>query len=440
MKRKTRRRFLFLLILVFVIFGSGVVMYAQGWTIDFSTLKPVKVGAVFIRSSPSDVKIYLNDRQTEGRSSWFFQNGVFLNKILPKAYKLTLFSPGYKDWQADIKVLPSLVTEIKYAVLVPIKENIVLLEKVKDFWLIDKTLIFQDIENNIKDENNKIIPGTKLIDFSSTGEILTFDEKNKAYFLTNLKEKKNINLDLTFKKINPVFAKNIEKIFLDKTNGAPIIKKKNELYLLDFSKNKLVLLASSTTPDAIEWGDASQYWLGWIEINKKNNSLKIVAYDKFLKIKNISDEIISEQIKKMEWFADNKIAILQKNGELFFYDILSKVFTKIADDVSDFKFNQNQTMLAAKESKNLEIFSLKNNDYWKIPLEKAEEVKNIIWYKDNRHLFIEYSNKIVFLDIDKNYQKKPTEVAIGNSSKYDINSNQLYFLKNDELRKIEFPE
>lgn len=440
MRKETRRRFFILSVVVFIVFGSGAVMYARGWRIDFSTLKPVKVGAVFIRSFPSDAKIYLNNRQVESRSSWLFQSGVFINNLPPKIYKLTLFSPGYKDWQSNIKILPSLVTEVKYAVLVPIKEDIVLLEKIKNFWFVDETLIFQDIENNIRYDYNETIAGSQVVDFSDAGEILTFDEKNKTYFLTNLKNKKNVNLNSALKKINPAFAKNVEKVLLDKTDGTPIIQKKNELYLLDFSRNKLVLLASSTASNAIQWGDASQFWLGWVEIDKKNNSSRIVAYDKFLKVKNISDETIAGEIKKMEWFSGNKIAVLKENGELFFYDILSKVFTKVADDVSDFKFNNNQTMIAAKESRNLEIFSLKNNDYWKIPLEEAKEIKNIIWYKDNRHLFVEYPNKIVFLDIDKNYQKEPTEVVAGSLSKYDANLNRLYFLKDDKLWKIDFPE
>lgn len=439
MKRKTRRLFFIFLVGVFIVLGSSIVMYARGWTIDFSTLKPTKVGAIFIKVSPPEAKIYLNNRQVKSRSSWPFQSGIFINNLPPKTYKLTLFSPGYKDWQSNIKVRPSFVTEIKSAVLVPIKEEIASLEKIKDFWLIDEIIIFQDLENNIKESESKIA-GDKFIDFSNTGEILTYDEKSKSYFLTNIKSKKTLNIDLILKKINPFFAKDIEKIFLDKTDGTPIIQKKNGLYLLDISKNKLNLITSSTA-SYIQWGDSSRFWLGWIETDKKNNSSKIVAYDKFLKIKNISDETIANGIEKMEWFSGNKIAFLQKNGELFFYDILSKTFTKIADDVLDFKFNYNQTMLAARGSKDLEIFSLKNtNDYRRIPLEKATEIKNIIWYKDNYHLFIEYPHKIVFLDIDKNYQKEPTEIARGSSARYNTNLNRLYFLKDNKLWKMDFPE
>ena len=60
----------------------------------------------------------LNGKPIQNQSA-FFSPGTFISGLFPKTYTLALSAPGYDAWTENAPVVPSLVTEMKYAVLVP---------------------------------------------------------------------------------------------------------------------------------------------------------------------------------------------------------------------------------------------------------------------------------------------------------------------------------
>lgn len=118
MTRKARRLLFYALVAVFLVLGAGIVLYAQGWRFDFATGRVDKVGAIFVRAFPADASISLNGKPAQSQVG-FLSRGTLISDLFPKNYKLKLSKNGYDGWQENVSVAPSLVTELKYAVLVP---------------------------------------------------------------------------------------------------------------------------------------------------------------------------------------------------------------------------------------------------------------------------------------------------------------------------------
>jgi len=114
----TRRQIFYTLVALFIIIGGGVVFYAQGWRLDFMTGHFEKVGGIYIRTYPENASIYLDGGPIQNQTG-FLSAGTLISDLLPRTYNISLKSAGYDDWQENAAVSPAVVTQFKYAVLVP---------------------------------------------------------------------------------------------------------------------------------------------------------------------------------------------------------------------------------------------------------------------------------------------------------------------------------
>jgi hypothetical protein len=118
MTLRTRRKIFYTLVVLFFVLGSGVVLYAQGWRLDFSAWRLEKIGGIYVRSYPGDAAIYLNGKPV-ANDVGFLSPGTLISDLLPKTYTVSLKATGYDAWQENATVAPSQVVQFKYAVLVP---------------------------------------------------------------------------------------------------------------------------------------------------------------------------------------------------------------------------------------------------------------------------------------------------------------------------------
>ena len=56
-------------------------------------------------------------------------------------------------------------------------------------------------------------------------------------------------------------------------------------------------------------------------------------------------------------------------------------------------------MLAALEHQSLEVFDFSTNDYYRFNLPRIGDVQSLAWYKDQTHLFANYSDHVSLLDL-----------------------------------------
>src|SRR5687767_9746624 len=111
MPKELRRRIFYCLIAVFLVLGTGVVLYAQGWRIGFQPLELGKVGAIYIRTFPTNAEVTLNGKP-KARKIGLFEKGTLLNDILPGEYELRATSAGFHPWHLTVTVTSTLVSSL----------------------------------------------------------------------------------------------------------------------------------------------------------------------------------------------------------------------------------------------------------------------------------------------------------------------------------------
>jgi hypothetical protein len=157
-----------------------------------------------------------------------------------------------------------------------------------------------------------------------------------------------------------------------------------------------------------------------------------------------SSSTVPGQTVRCSYIAGSTLAVLQNDGELYRYDMGTDKFTKIADDVVDFSASPDGTMLAAAERASMEIFSSAptdpSNSYWRFNLRDARDIKNLAWYRDDRHLFVVYPDHVAFLDLADSALANFTTVTQGSSAAYDSSGNALYLVDPQKnLVRFDFP-
>lgn len=183
------RRFIFWIFFIFFIFASIVtILFAQGWRFNFKTFKAVKTGGIFIKTSVSEVKIYINDKHT-GSTGGILNYTKLIDDLTPKKYNLFLYKEGYYPWNKTVEVKNGLVSELISVVLLPLdlkrdKITELPIQAIYDFS-VDNEVI--RIINNKKtgaaknyDVNGKLISSEKIKIATST-ELISPDKNKKLY-------------------------------------------------------------------------------------------------------------------------------------------------------------------------------------------------------------------------------------------------------------------
>lgn len=442
MRQSDRRKTLWFLVFLFVVAGGGAIFYAQGYRLDLSPFAVQKIGAIYVKSFPGNASVYLDGKQVEktrhifGTSFFFLQGGALINDLSPKKYVLTLKSDGYRDWSETLEVKPSLVTEAKYAVLMPEKPEGVSTTTIAAFWLAGRNIITQSPAGILK-SGGKILPGSRILDKSADGRILTSDQ-NGNVFEYNLNTGSSVNaaVALAAKNLN---AGRFTKISLGEGGGILLLGERN-VYLLNLgsgtiinatrtSSSSLVMAAAVSSPDLIA---ASAY-------NAAGNTSVILLYDKSSRATSTYPTPLRGKTVQMA-LRNGRLGIIQNEGSFYYGDPRSvNGLISLASDTQNFSFADNLNTAAVQGKNALEIIPLSGNveDYARLVPPNPSQIQNISWYSDGHHLFLSYADKTLFLDtgdikLEHLYQ-------IDSTAKYMPETNELYFLDGGFLQKFIFP-
>lgn len=437
--RRRRRILFYALVFVFFLLGAGILLYTDGWRLNPLTLEFKKVGAIYVRSYPADAKIKLDGRPVENKSG-FFQSGTLINNLFPGTHKLKMEAANYRIWEENVSVLPSLVSERKYAVLAPKISADAASGTVKNFWLLGGEPLIQDFKNNVLLGGKKIAAGDVLGWTSDFKNILTYNGALGHYFLYNADAGINTDINLLLKKIG-FSAKQGIKIFLEPEDKRMlVVLQQNKLFELNVEESSIATIYK-TNEGLGEKIASSQFYVAWTEWDAAENSSTLVVYDKFLRRQKSGTPELRGKNSELVWIGGaNKIALLQDDGALYIYDVSGNKLSKIADDVKNFALAGGGNALAALEHRSLEIFFFNaDNNYYRFNLPDVAQAENIVWYADKNHLFVVYHDEIKFLDIQDASLNYFPAVAEGRLPQYDTGNNRLYFVANDILKTVGFP-
>lgn len=441
MTRKTRRTIFYVLVGLFFVIGAIVLLYADGWRWDFSTWRAEKVGAILVRSFPQGAQITLDGKPIANQSGILSQS-TLISGLLPRTYNLALTEGGYLDWHENAGVLPSLVTEFKYAVLVPRAPASVSTDTVKNFFDASGELITQTEKNAIVWRGTTIGHG-EIIGASTNLKTLIIKTGSGIYERYDFDAATTTNLSASLAR-GGARAANVTNVMVDPYDATAIVASGvRQIWIFDASATTTTLVESAprgTTLGAAPVA-ASPSRLAWARVNAASSTSAVVTYDKFSKMIAVSSSTLPGKTQELKWITNSLLGILQDDGSLYTYDASGHIFQKLADDVKDFAAASDGTALAALENQSFEVFPFANaQTYHRFNLPNVADAKRIIWYKDANHLFVIYPDSVAFLDLDDLGLRNLLLVANGNDPLYSPQENVFYLINSaQKLEQFDFP-
>ncbi len=447
MKLQTRKRIFYVFLLLFIVIGAAVVLFAEGWRINFSTLEAEKAGGIYVRSFPDDAQITLNGKPIQNQSA-FLSRGTFISGLFPKTYTLTLTEAGYDAWTENAQVAPSLVTEMKYAVLVPKNAVNVATDTaaVGGFFEADGNIVVQNASATISWRGKVIGYGT-IVSHSTdlrTAIIRTISEKTGAttYSLYDFTAATSTNLSALMRR-SGIRSTPTTNVFIDPYDDTSIIvQTPAQIVAIDSGTRRATIIDTAPIGEAIESPIAvSPSVMAWARYSSASSTSQIVAYDKFSGNTIDSSLFIKGPVKQLAWIQNGVLGILASDNTLYSYNVPNEQLSTIANDVKQFFPTADGTALAALEYHSLEVFVFPTQGYYRFDLPDTPDVQGLIWYKDNTHLFVEYPGRIAFLDLADAALKNLITVSAGTNASYDPQQNALYLIdRGQKLLQFTFPQ
>lgn len=126
MRRSIRRSIFYFLIIVFIIATPLLILYAVGYSIDFSHKIVKATGGIFVKTNVTGISVALNGVLEKNTN--FFTKGALLNGLEGGAASIEVTKVGYLPWRKSIDVKEQVIQEFRSIILVPenLPEKIIL--------------------------------------------------------------------------------------------------------------------------------------------------------------------------------------------------------------------------------------------------------------------------------------------------------------------------
>jgi hypothetical protein len=484
MTRKFRTILFLICVLLLFSTAPSVILYSQGYRIDFANKKIVQTGALYFKIIPKSVEINVKPITQEPfsrslmnkeikKQTNFLTGSTLIENLLPATYEIEIKKQDYHDWKKSLKVEEKLVTENKNLILVPKNPDFMLLHKnIESVWLSpnkEKIIIQKnteqgwrleifDVEKNEKTTllNSKdclASPSNTLLDLEfaldSKRILLKTLQKNPEqkiiYFVLELSNEPLLFcLNFLEQDIKNLYfgEKNSKKIFFTEQSSQNK-KQDNEnlitnlLFVADYEKKEV---ESLIVADLISYKiiDGNIIWLS------KNG---------FIYKSNLNGETLETfNLKPIDLFGKNyEITafsgqiLLTIDDSLFFLNEKTKEFEKISDNINNFKLSSDNKKIAYFNNSEIWIFFLEEqksqpqkHTYEKVFLTRfSEKINNCLWLS-NHYLILSIGNNeqtIKITEIDDRDRINMYDLAkFENQNIFFSNiSKQLYLLNQNNL-------
>lgn len=432
--------------LLFVLIGGVVVLYAEGWRYNFTTFEAQKAGGIYVRSYPDDAAITLNGKAVQNQSS-FLSRGTFISGLFPKTYTVALKESGYDAWSEQAQVQPSLVSEMKYAVLIPNSAtNVATSENVSDFFEINSDIVSQNTSGTMIWDGTAIAKGD-IVSHSTnlkTAIVRMTNQSTNAvtYWRYDFTNGTSTDLNPVLQTLGIKMTSDLN-IFIDPYDDTSIlVQTSTQIINIDSETERAVVVETAPMGQTILSPIAiSPSVMAWTLFTKSTNLSQVIVYDKFSGDTIDSSLVVPGQIKQLTWVKNNQLGVLEDNNSLYLYNVSGEQLTKLADDVKHFYPTTDGNNIAALEYHSLEVFAFNTSDYYRFNLPEAANVEGLIWYKDESHLFVTYGDHVSFLDLVDTNLKNFTTVSEGTDASYDVQENSLYLIDpGQKLLRFDFPQ
>ncbi len=117
MRKSSRRKIFYTLVLAFIILTPLILAYSWGYTLDIFQGRIEKTGGIFIKSAARGLTVFLNNQLV--KETPFFSGGVLLTGMEAATYLLRVEKADYQPWSKTVEVKPGIVTELRNIILIP---------------------------------------------------------------------------------------------------------------------------------------------------------------------------------------------------------------------------------------------------------------------------------------------------------------------------------
>lgn len=432
MPKEVRRRIFYCLIAVFLVLGSSVVLYAQGWRMGLQPFDIGKVGAVYIRTFPADAKIALNGKSEE-RKIGLFEKGTLLNDLLPGEYRLEANASGFQSFNLPIVVSSSIVTSLKSVVLVPNIPVIVTSTPVRDIVLAGTTLLARTASGT-QTLSGLHISGEVLAGSEDGTVVLSYVSSTRNYFAAEISRATSTNLGRLPEQPTGKAVINFQPI--PKDDNLFLAKGPVGLHLLRVPNGDILQIATTSVIAAA----AAPGRVVWATFDAKTNASLLSAYDIPSQNRNANFEFVPGQVISMVLRDSGDMFALTEDGSLYSLNLNQSSRVRLAQNVRNVALANDDSKLAVLDGQGMKIFFLRENlPDLDMQLPDAARIQRLVWYRDGEHLFAQYPDKVMFLDLNDTGLRNFTAAAATARAEYEPNSNILYFLKDNMLYELAFP-
>jgi len=414
------RKIIFLFCLIFfIVVAPGMVLYSQGYRINWEAKKISQTGGLFLKVWPKQVEIYLDSRLK--KKTDFFFGSALIENLLPKKYNVLIKKEGFHPWEKTLSIEEKKVQLAENIILFSQNPSLnTLSQNVEKFWfLIDEkqvilkelketggwALKIYDLGKGVKGhliEDKDIYPGADLITLKS-------------------EDSKKILLEVGIKESLKSYVLEIDK------NPPVLIEKKEELFLPE---------------DVLTYQEFNG------EVYYLDNSGHLFktdrAFDSKTRISKIPISILPETEYQIEKFAD--FIFIQEGQILYFLNPETKSFEKFFENLKglalspDYKklayFSDYEIWILFLEEKNQPLFKKEGERLFLFRL--SEKINQVIWLNSD-YLVLTTANNVKISEIDERDRINIVNFAQVENPEVFFNktNKKLYILSQETLYRSE---
>lgn len=460
MTKKIRTFLFFLCLVLFSLSAPSVLLYSQGYRIDFENKKLTKTGAFYFKILPKAAEVSI-DGKLKKKTDFFF-GSVFIENLLPRKYFVEIKKNGYLDWKKNLEIKEKEVTEAKNVFLVPGQLNLELLSKgvLAFFFSPDETRIilkeegFDDekkswslklynlergIKSHLVEEKQISKNGVEILDLiwsplTDTVLLKTLVEGEQKYILLSLKEEPFFikTVDFLENALDPSFSSiDSQKIFF--LEPGKVSETSPSLFEANIEEKTVNLLIEDV-----------------ITYKVSNDNIFLISKDGSLKKSSLSGDarkisLASFPLKETAQYQIdivNSFVFLKEDDNLFWFDENVRKFKEVKTRVKGFQAPSDSKKIAIFNDFELWIFFLK--DELSQPTRKAEsklfltrfseKIENIFWWGDH-YLIFNAGSKIKVIEIDDRDRAQIWDLAELESPKifWSQKNKKLFILSKDNF-------
>lgn len=435
MTLRTRRIFFWSLIPCFVVGGAVAVLYSQGYRVDAESRQLTKVGALFVRGYPKSARITLDGEALNTGSWWPLQSGTLVGSLVPGTYQLHAEAPGYRTWDADVTIRPSLVTERKSLVLFPDRETAVpsvtgtVVTKVDAQDAFDRPVVLTG------EDNPRAIVGTAVIPGTYAGTV-----SGRLALTSTVRRGKVTGQILTLQAPTDIAATTVSLQGEGETTVMvdSVLHRESARLIAayDGSTGRRTVFASSTDPIGPYLRTAS--FDAWQTLGNRAELL-IRRRGSAAQTALPFGKIISLQR------SGSLLGALDEAGSLWLINPDSGLTQEVGHRAAYASWKDDGSAVAAVIDGQIEVIPLKKEaPHGKLAgtLRDGADVRTIAWYPDGEHLFVETDSALLFADVidGSEAEQHVFRLPLPESWSYSARQGTLYIVQDGAVRSYAFPD